>query len=111
VDEFARRGLHHPALSGADEEGTVIRVTMLFWEESEEQQRAVGRFVLRDRKVEIEALTPDGHGILSRILKRALRTDDTGGHRIRVEENPERWVRLLPMNYDGAQVRAELEES
>jgi len=25
-------------------------------------------------------------------------------------EDPERWMRLLPLNYDGAQVRAELEE-
>jgi len=88
----------------------MLRVRMLFWEESEDQQGDRGSFVLRNGKVEIEPVTPDAFAILSKIRQRALRTDNTGQFRIRVEENPERWMRLLPLNYDGAQVRAELEE-
>ena len=89
----------------------MIRVRMLSWKESEDKQCEVGSFVLRGGTVEIEPVTPDGYEILARILKRPLRTDDTGEYRIRVEEDPERWMRLLPLNYDGARVRAELEES
>ncbi len=89
----------------------MLRVRMLFWEESEDEQGEVGSFVLRDgsRVVEIDPVTPDAPMILGRILQRELRTKD--GRRIPVAQNPELWMRSLPMNYDGAYVRAELEES
>jgi len=88
----------------------VLRVRMLFWEESEDEQGDRGSFVLRNGRVDIEPVTPDAFQALSKIRDRALRIDSTGRVRIRVEEDPERWMRLLPLNYDGARVRAELEE-
>lgn len=88
----------------------MLRVRMLFWEEAEDDQGEIGSFVLlrNARTVTIESVTPDAPEVLGEILQRTLRTKDN--RRISVGQDPELWMRSLPLNYDGAQVRAELEE-
>jgi hypothetical protein len=68
----------------------------------------VGRFQLQKNRVTIISSTKDGESLLSEILRRKLRM--ANGNRIGIEAGSELWLRQLPLNYDGAAVRAKLEE-
>jgi hypothetical protein len=72
-----------------------------------DEQVSIGTFVLKAGKVEIMC-PPDTRAAMTRILKEKLR--DKSGKRWGVEQGAARWMRLLPMNYDGARMRATLEE-
>jgi len=83
-----------------------MKVRMFYRDGSKFEE--VGRFQLHNNRVTIISSTKDGDSLLSEILRRKLRM--ANGNRIGVEAGPELWLRQLPLNYDGAAVRAKLEE-
>jgi len=88
----------------------MLRVRMLSYDDEKGAQVETGSFVLQNGKVVIMADTEKGRRILGETLKRKLHINDEFRVRIGVEAGAERWMRQLPRNYDGARVRAKLEE-
>jgi hypothetical protein len=85
-----------------------MKVDMLVWMDEEDGMGNIGSFILKGGKVEVVPTVPEYRRMLDAILKRKLR--DRNGKRWGVGHGAAHWLRLLPLNYDGARMRADLSQ-
>jgi hypothetical protein len=84
-----------------------MTVEILVPTDEPEAQKLAGTFVLRDGKIVIEPGT--NPRVMNWILNDPL-WDDERRRKLLSADDPERWMRLLPKEYNGSRTRARLVE-
>jgi len=91
-----------------------MRVTLLVYDDDEEKQTVIGRFVFDGDgpiRVETDSEDPDAIGILKNILTERMFVHMSAPPEwVTSTGDPGMWMRELPYKYNGYRMRAALEE-